>query len=131
MKNVSVKLSEGRGNGLFADRSFKQNQDIIGSNYRTISSDEMAVLRRHDISLALYLFADREEHSKNPETCSYHYIFGAIPMLNHSSSPNCRLVWESDHDIPTVRLVARRDIAPDEELFIEYKNQHVFPESFV
>ena len=131
MTRVTVKHSPGRGNGLFAAAAFKPNENIIDCNYRTISNKEMAVLRENNISLALYLFADREAHAKNPDECDYHYVFGAIPMLNHSSEPNCKLVWDSSDEIPTVRLIAQDDIPPDQELFIEYKNLHVFPEAFV
>ncbi|WP_298938232.1 SET domain-containing protein [uncultured Ruegeria sp.] len=128
---TQVLPSPGRGLGLFASESFTANDEILASNYRSISGTEMRVLRDNDIDLALYLFADRSGVKVSPDTCEYHYVFGPIPMLNHSNSPNCALVWDEEGSVKTVRLLAKMEIKQGDELFIEYENLHVFPDTFV
>jgi|GEM_PF-3154265 hypothetical protein len=103
---------ERKGVCVMAGKAFDAD-DLISINYTAIidwTMDEQSAFQRH------YPMFWTDEHA-----C---IAFGIVNLLNHSSSPNCRLV--QDHATHTVRLICMQPIKPGEELVIDYGPEH-FP----
>jgi hypothetical protein len=90
--------TEGKGNGVFATRPFRRGETVLVGE----------IARRLDVN---------DAHASQVGPSEYVLLAGLGPMVNHSCDPNCgvRLNTCGAYD-----LVARRDIATDEEITFDY-----------
>ena len=116
--NIRLARSGVHGHGLFARDFIAQGERILEYVGERITKAE--ALRRDEARRAraaaggdacVYLF----------ETDGRHDIDGDVPWnparrINHSCAPNC----ESEEDRGRIWIVAKRDIAPGEELGCDY-----------
>ena len=115
---VRLARSGVHGRGLFARDFIPQGERIIEYVGERITKAE--ALRRDD--------ARRARQAAGGNGCVYifevtkrHDIDGDVPwnparLINHSCAPNC----ESEQDRSRIWIVAKRDIAPGEELTYDY-----------
>jgi SET domain-containing protein len=106
MSEIEVRASRIEGLGIFAVRSFRAGDRIVRVNVvREITPDAPI----------------REDAGERIDHCAYpdgKVVLIAYPErhVNHSCDPNAYERFEGDASI----LVARRPIAPDEEITIDY-----------
>ena len=97
-----------KGKGLFATRSLMMSETIL------IETRVVLFPNYHIPSgLSQWVFW------WNRDTRAL--AFGSISLMNHSCDPNCDIKRGYDGPDPFFRLVARRDIAQDEELTLNYE----------
>lgn len=103
---VEVRSSGQLGDGVFALRDFKEGETVIKGVVEAV-------------------IENRGEHTFTIH--GVHVVLaGPACLVNHSCDPNCRHVF---NDSGTFDLVARRDIAPDEQIThdtsaYEYEVEH-------
>ena len=101
-----------KGIGVYSLRDFKIGE-MISKNYVAIidwEMDENSSFQQH------YPMHWTEEFA-----C---IAFGIINLVNHSSKPNCRI--KIDYDSKTIALLSKKVINAEEELTIDYGDEH-FP----
>jgi len=99
-----------KGIAVIASKNFKEG-DVISRNYIAVIDWEMDETSAFQQTYPLYW---SEEFS-----C---IAFGVINLVNHSFTPNCDVIVETDSR--TLSLVCCRDISPEEELTIDYGDGH-------
>ena len=112
---VYVKESGIHGKGLFSSVKIEEGKTIMVIKGDVISGDECE--RREDEENNVYIFW-------NGDDC---YIDTAmtekIKFINHKCDYNCEV---ADGDETSLLLVAARDIAPNEELTIDYGYEEIY-----
>ena len=103
---IYTKITPGMGRGVFAARDIKSGERV--------ELCPMIIMRRSDLTENSYLY--RYTFGDSGEFISL--ALGCGSLYNHSPSPN---VWHGKTNTPGEQeYVAKRDIAKDEELFIDY-----------
>ncbi|KAH9086370.1 hypothetical protein LEN26_020193 [Aphanomyces euteiches] len=103
--HVDMLKSPGRGNGLFATKSFRRGELIVMEKSQNISKRELA--QRGMLEQFGYTLSD----SNSDETVAIHGPI--LSLVNHACIPN---TWVKREAGPYRKLYARRDIAAGEEL---------------
>lgn len=106
-----IRQSPGRGRGVFATRAFRKGETL---------------------ELAPVLVVPEDEHPPLVETVLNSYVFGwgdgvAVclgfgSIYNHSWDPNAEYLKHLDESV--IEFVALRDIAPGEEVFVNYASSY-------
>ena len=112
--SIEVRQSPFHGRGLFATVAIAAN-DLIGEYpLLVLSHDDTAAIST--TLLHHYVFyVDEVENGRMRAAVA----FGAISMCNHSADANA--VFQIDADQQIVKLSAARDIAVNQEIFIDYE----------
>lgn len=100
------------GRGLFALASIP-SAAVLGQFY-TIRIPPAEVARMAGGEISRFWFEDDGDGSA-------HVVLGPIELVNHSREPNCDRSWALSPAGEVVTLFAVRDIAPGEQLTIDYK----------
>jgi len=110
--NISIRLSIGKGRGVFANRSFYKNEIIDTSYSWEITPTDIELYEKTSIGGYWFEHPDKIHHGLIP--------LGSAALVNHSTDPNANLVWENT-DIGYIgKLFAVLDIVQDQEIFINY-----------
>jgi SET domain-containing protein len=99
-----------KGISVIANKEFKVGE-FISKNYIAVIDWEMDENSLFQQTYPLYW---SDEHS-----C---IAFGIINIINHNYEPNCKII--NDYDTRTIELVCIKEILSDEELTIDYGEDH-------
>ncbi len=102
------------GKGVFTSEFIRKNTVVEVSPVIVMSHQERQLLDKtllHD-----YIF---EWGNRNKKCCM---AIGYVPLYNHSYNSNCEYEMEFDKDI--ISVIAVKDIAAGEELFINYNGTY-------
>lgn len=102
------------GNGVFTSAFIRKNTVVEVSPVIVMSHEERQLLDKtllHD-----YIF---EWGNRSKKCCM---ATGYVPLYNHSYNSNCEYEMEFDKDI--ISVIAVKDIAAGEELFINYNGTY-------
>jgi SET domain-containing protein len=116
--SVEIKSSLGRGRGVFATRNIKQGEIIETSPVLVIPVDEMISINKTTLHQYHYDWAPNEKVGGA-------IGLGLLSLYNHSASPNA--TFFKDYNNNTISILACRDIAKTEEVFIDYREDYLFP----
>lgn len=105
--NLEVRLSPGRGRGVFAIASIRQGE-VFDRAYALVIPDEQWPHIERSL-LVNYCYAWGNEGA---------LALGAGSLYNHSYTPNARYIRRMDELV--IDYVALRDIAPGDEITINY-----------
>ncbi len=109
---LSVETVPGMGRGVFA-RAAIASGEVLGT-FHTIHVPAAEVEAGAASTLAHYWFLDDADGSA-------YVVLGFIELLNHSRLPNLERRWLPSETGWQVELYALRDIAPGEQLLIDYR----------
>ncbi|XP_048855498.1 N-lysine methyltransferase KMT5A-A [Brienomyrus brachyistius] len=121
-EGMQVKHIEGKGRGVFAERSFQKGEYVV---------------EYHGDLLQINDAREREAaYAQDPSTGCYMYYFQYLSktycvdatketnrlgrLINHSKTGNCQTKLHNINGIPHLILVASRDIEKGEELLYDY-----------
>ena len=108
-----VARSPAHGRGLFAGRGFRTG-DVLGAwPLLILSREDTAAIR--NTRLYHYVFFVDEDDAQQMRAG---VAFGLISMCNHDASPNAAFTVNAEAE--EVVLCAVRDLAPGDEVFIDY-----------
>lgn len=113
---VEVKYSPIHGYGIFSSKCFKKGEHILIIKGEIISEEEC--IRREEEENNVYIFWNADSYIDVSET-------GKIKYINHSCDPNCEPM---ERDSESLYLIAYKDIAPGEELTIDYDYPEIYEE---
>lgn len=115
---------EGAGWGVYAGRSFKENEVVEISPLFLTTEHVLPVIKNSALDDFVYGYPRYTDHEERNLAS---VIFGNAKMYNHNATPNVRLTnlgFEPTHDNPdSVRVLAwlaTRDIETGEEMFNSY-----------
>jgi hypothetical protein len=108
--DVVVRLSEGRGRGVFAERDFKPRELIERCPVLVLPGEQHQIIRR--TVLAHYFFRWVEG------TGVVAVALGYGSLYNHSRRPNALHYHRTEHN--EILIVAYEPIRRGEEIFISY-----------
>lgn len=106
--------TEQMGRGVFTSEAISKGTVVEISPVIIMSNEDRAHLDKtllHD-----YIF----EWGDNAEHCCM--ALGYIPIYNHAYESNCE--YQMDYENELIQIVTMRDIAKDEELFINYNGTY-------
>ena len=110
---LRVDMSPGKGRGVFATRRFDRGQVIERCPVLVLPPEDADAA--DDTAIQPYLY----EWGNDGESRALPLGYGAI--YNHSLEPNA---WcEMDHETRDMTVVALRDIAPGEEILLNYNGE--------
>ncbi len=96
------------GLGAFVTRAYAQGEIIATISGGTLTSKPLDL--KHSLEMLHGVWWDA--FSKDQDGYWSNFI-------DHSSSPNCDFI-DFDQTIPSAKIVALREIAPGEELYLDY-----------
>lgn len=112
---IDVRSSPLHGQGSFATRDFKAGETVARVRLLVFAPEE--TVRLMETNLKNYLFYVRDgADPKGPDFTGL--AMGPVSFCNHSSDANCD--FKLDADEGEISLVARRAIAANEEITIDY-----------
>lgn len=115
--DIYVDLSDGKGMGLFSKVSIPRGVTIAESIARRIQ----ACARSLDPAVAQYLFVDPSIYCGSRQIHDSIIVCSELTLLNHSGSPNSRVVWEEiSTELLLAKLISIREILASEEITIFY-----------
>ena len=111
---LTVAHSRLHGHGCFTTREVAAGDVVAQARILTFPPEETALILR--TSLKNYLFFLRD----GPTEDTFHSALAMAPIsfCNHSDKPNCDFAL--DEDAGEITLVARRGLATNEEITIDY-----------
>ena len=109
---ITIALTPTMGRGVFAARAIAAGETL--GTFHTIWLPPREVMAMKGATLSNFWFEDDEDGSAL-------IVLGFIELINHSTTPNVDRLWLSTPEGEVVTLFALRDIAPGEQLFIDYK----------
>jgi SET domain-containing protein len=110
---VEVRPAGRKGRGVFATGSIRAGELIEAAQTLELTAADTEALAR--ISADQYLFAHPEGAGRGV------LALGLMTIVNHATEPNARLAKRHEEGVGWIfELRARRDIAPGEELAIDY-----------
>jgi SET domain-containing protein len=110
---ITVRQSPGKGRGVFATERIPAGRLIEEAPVIAIPNREIGHLDQ--IALQDYYFL------WGPEQQDAAVALGVCTLCNHSFEPNCQFIRRPE--VETICFVALRDIAPDEEVTINYNGK--------
>lgn len=111
---ILVKESDIHGNGIFAAQFIPEGTLILIIEGEVI--DENECMRREDEEDNVYIFWNGDNYIDTSNSTDIKYI-------NHSCDNNCEVL---DNDEKSLKLIASRDILPEEELTIDYGYEEIY-----
>lgn len=121
---VYIKMVPRKGRGVFANIPFKVGDIIERAPTWGFDDAQAALLNRTGVFD--YYFVRHDQHLKG-DTQSGYVVFGLISIVNHSSNPNARIVWNDAASGAWASIVAIKDIMVDEEITHRYTNVSAYP----
>jgi hypothetical protein len=110
--SISIRLIPGKGRGVVAERAFRAGETIERPPVLVVPGDEAAFVRQTRLNSYYFEWGD---------DCKQAAIaLGYGSLYNHSYSPNARYEFREPEEC--LEFVALRDIAPGEEITINYNN---------
>ena len=111
---IAVRVLPGKGRGVLTTRAVAEGERLCADACVMLTADDCRKLE--ETSFHGHYFAHPEVEG---EGC---VVLGPTSLVNHGGpAPNCRLEWaDTPHAGWVVRLLARRPLAGDEELTIDY-----------
>lgn len=103
-----LRITEGKGEGVFANRSFRVRELVL----------EGVIERR---------LSENTAHASQVGLFEFVLLGGLGPKVNHSCDPNCGV---RVNDSGAYDLIARRDIMPGEEITFDYAMRNYSIEHF-
>jgi len=110
---IIIKMTPGMGRGVFAVRGIAAGEVLGEFHTIRIPASEVAAMRGFKSTLANYWFEDDADGSAL-------VVLGWLELVNHARMPNLDRHWRSTPEGDVVTVVAARDIAAGEQLFIDY-----------
>lgn len=105
--SLLVKGVEGAGRGVFADRAFKVGELIEVCELIVMPKEQVTLLEPTLLEDYVFVWND-----------TVAVVLGNGSLYNHSYTPNA--IYLRDFDRGVIRFVAHRDIAPGDEITINY-----------
>ncbi len=112
---VYLAASPGKGRGVFARKGIAAGTTILVDPVIILSPEEFDLLGFTALSNHVFRWSSGQD---GDEAELYCIAFGLGSMINHASPPNVR--GRDVHAEQVIAFDAIRDIAPDEELFLDY-----------
>lgn len=112
---VYLSASPGKGRGVFARKRIAAGTTILIDPVIILSPEEFDLLGFTALSNHVFRWSSGQD---GDEAELYCIAFGLGSMINHASPPNVR--GRDVHAEQVIAFDAIRDIAPDEELFLDY-----------
>lgn len=111
---ILVKESDIHGKGIFAAQFIPEGTLILIIEGEVINENEC--MRREDEEDNVYIFWNGDNYIDTSNSTDIKYI-------NHSCDNNCEVL---DNDEKSLKLIASRDILPEEELTIDYGYDEIY-----
>ncbi len=108
MENLIIRKSEGKGNGVFSNKSFKKGQTIEVAPLILVPAKEFELIKK--TKLYFYYFEYSNSH--------FAIALGYGSLYNHSYTPNARYLY--DYKNKTLIYKAIKNIDKNEEILINY-----------
>lgn len=112
---AEVRTSPLHGRGLFAAQPLREGTEIGRYPLLILSHEDTERLKATRLYHYVFYVDEREDGAVRAAVA-----FGEISMCNHS--PQLNAVFDVDADVAEVILTAVRDIAPGEEILIDYED---------
>jgi len=113
MEKIEIKISLGKGRGVFALVPFKKDEVIENFPAIVLSDNDQSLVWKKSDVMRRYFFIDVD----NSCTC---ILLGYGSIYNHSKQANCRIENERPYQF---RMVANTDIEPGDELLHDYHEE--------
>ena len=123
--SLEIRYAPGKGRGVFAGEAVEPNQTLICDpveRYRLMDARHLA---RH--SIYPHLFVDPDHYGLTDDV-DLLWVLGAISIVNHSNTPNCRVEWSRDALGEWAILRSIAEIRANCELLIRYTNIDEYPD---
>lgn len=111
---IEVRMTATMGRGVFALRGFGAGETIAEFHTIRLPSAEVVAMRAARATLLSYWFEDDADGSAL-------IVLGWLELVNHAVSPNLDRRWRTTPEGEIVTVFAAREIAPGEQLFIDYR----------
>ena len=112
---VYLAASPGKGRGVFARQRIPAGTTILVDPVIVLSPEEFDLLGFTALSNHVFRWSPGQDEDEAELYC---IAFGLGSMINHASPPNVR--GRDVHAEQVIAFDTIRDIAPDEELFLDY-----------
>lgn len=112
---AEVRTSPLHGRGLFAAQALPEGTEIGRYPLLVLSPEDTERLKATRLYHYVFYVDEREDGAVRAAVA-----FGEISMCNHSRNANA--AFDVDGDAAEVVLTAARDIAPGEEILIDYED---------
>ncbi|MES0205061.1 SET domain-containing protein-lysine N-methyltransferase [Mesorhizobium sp. LNHC209A00] len=121
---IYVKTVPRKGRGVFSNIPFKYG-DVI-ERAPTWGFEEMDAELVERTGLFEYYFVRYDRQQRNDPMSGY-VVFGFISIVNHSFTPNTKIVWTDEESGAWASIVAIKDIKAHEEITHRYTNISDYP----
>ena len=115
---LEMRNTPGKGRGLFAGEAIPANALIQLAPTVEVSPEDRELI--DDTHLYNFYFhlddGEREEYGAA-------VVLGSITLCNHSTTPNAKLAFDDSDCGIIVKLIAAADIAPGEEITVQYGDE--------
>lgn len=105
-----IKLTKEFGRGLYATRSIGTGEIIFEAELLVLSPDDTVTVNKTDLSQYTFKFSGDQD-------C---LVLGDGELFNHADYPNVEYRLIKSDGRTKMQFYATQDIAPDEQLFIDY-----------
>jgi SET domain len=109
---IVVRMTPTMGRGVFADRAISA-REVLGE-FHTIRLPPAEVATMAGSTLSQFWFEDDKDGAA-------FVVLGWIEMVNHATAPNLDRSWRATPEGEVVTVYALHDIAPGDQLFIDYR----------
>ncbi len=109
---VTVRMTPDMGRGVFAARAIFSGETL--AEFHTLTLPPAEVRAMAGGTLSNYWFEDDADGSAL-------IVLGWLELVNHQLPPNLDRHWRATAEGQVVTVVAARDIAASEQLFIDYR----------
>lgn len=123
-KSIYVKTVPGKGRAVFSNIPF-ENGDVI-ERAATWGFDEKDADLVGRTGLFEYYFIRHDRQQMGDLLIGY-VVFGFISIVNHSFTPNTKIVWSDEESGAWASIVAIKDIEAHEEITHRYTNISDYP----
>jgi SET domain-containing protein len=118
---LTLRVSEGKGRGVFAARAFRQGEVLMVNAVLVFGENDATKVG--ETALAYYHFnwpfgpnGEDIDADESPYSC---IPFGLIALINHGRE-DANASWIYSRELMTMTAVALRDISADEEILWDY-----------
>ena len=110
--SLYIKQSSGKGRGIFTSEPIEAGTLVEIAPVIVLPVKDSSLIDQTFLYNYYFLWGDEQ---KNFAIC-----LGYGSLYNHSYTPNC--IYETYYEDEVIHFIAIRDIAPDEELTINYNH---------
>lgn len=107
-------MTETMGRGVFAARTIAAGEVLAEFHTIRLPVDDVAAMKTARGVLMNYWFEDDADGSAL-------IVLGWLELVNHKRPPNLDRLWRETHAGAVVTVIATRDIATGEQLYIDYR----------